>query len=368
MYKNTGSKIIAMANGLTTALFVISIIFGVMIGQLIGTVMYSSGAGFFAGFIFSGIGVVLAWISNLLLAGFGELMSNTHELLLIVRKASSESFINVDNGNMGTHEHGKSVPPNHTDGSIHPLVRRAFLFLEDGEWDKAEELLEQVLNSEPESAKAYVGKLCVELHLNREDDLLSYKLPLDELSNYKKALRFADTEYRTKLTSYAITPEERHKQEEVAKETTELNTLRKMAFYADDRAKILSEETKRRIVILNENLETLCSGAQIVVVTSETHNFTSSIEEATNLFNSLGVGDKDENNGMLLLFYPEKTLGSLMVGDGISYYWTTENINDCLDRFFWPYVDAGDHDRAVNTLLDHLLEWFTNYYGVQMAI
>jgi len=95
-----------------------------------------------------------------------------------------------------------------------PLVRRAFMLLEDREWDKADEFFEQALSQEPESAKAYVGKLCVELRINREDDLYSHSAKLADNSNYIRAIRFADEEYRRTLEHYALTPEERQKIEE----------------------------------------------------------------------------------------------------------------------------------------------------------
>ena len=86
-----------------------------------------------------------------------------------------------------------------------PLVRRAFLLLEDCEWDRADELLEQVLNVEPENARAYIGKLCVELRINHEDDLLYAASPIAGFNNFKRAYQFADNTYRAKLDMYART-------------------------------------------------------------------------------------------------------------------------------------------------------------------
>jgi len=89
------------------------------------------------------------------------------------------------------------------------LIRRAFLLLEEGGWDKADEVFEQALNVEPENSVAYIGKLCVELRLNREADLLNYELPIRDYSNYKRALQFADEKYKVTLDLYAQTPEDR---------------------------------------------------------------------------------------------------------------------------------------------------------------
>lgn len=40
-----------------------------------------------------------------------------------------------------------------------PLLKRGYISLEDGDWEKADQLFEEVLNLDPECAQAYVGKL-----------------------------------------------------------------------------------------------------------------------------------------------------------------------------------------------------------------
>ena len=46
--------------------------------------------------------------------------------------------------------------------NIDPLLKRAFMFLEDGNWKSAEEYCEKVLDIDPECAEAYLGKLMAE--------------------------------------------------------------------------------------------------------------------------------------------------------------------------------------------------------------
>lgn len=77
-----------------------------------------------------------------------------------------------------------------TNGNIAPLLDRAFLCIEDGEFNKADELLEQVLNLNPREPKAYIGKLLCELKLKKEEDLASLNKPLWKYNNYNKAIRF----------------------------------------------------------------------------------------------------------------------------------------------------------------------------------
>jgi thioredoxin-like negative regulator of GroEL len=71
-------------------------------------------------------------------------------------------------------------------------LQRAFIELEDGNWSKADNLLEQVLNSEPQNAKAYIGKLMVELEITAEEKLKTVKSPLETHRSYQRAISFAD--------------------------------------------------------------------------------------------------------------------------------------------------------------------------------
>ena len=83
-----------------------------------------------------------------------------------------------------------------------PLLRRAFIFLEDGEFDNADEYAEKVLDINPECAEAYVVKLLVELQLKKPSELAGYKVPISDSHNYQKAIRFASPEYRETIEGY----------------------------------------------------------------------------------------------------------------------------------------------------------------------
>lgn len=84
--------------------------------------------------------------------------------------------------------------------AVEPLLKRAFMFLEDGNWQEADTYCEKVLDQDPENAQAYLGKLMAELRIPTQDELKENPNPLAELDNYKKALRFADDSLRTVLT------------------------------------------------------------------------------------------------------------------------------------------------------------------------
>ena len=88
--------------------------------------------------------------------------------------------------------------------NVDALLKRIFLSLEDGEWEKADDFCEQVLNQDPENSKAYLGKLMVELHVKSVADLANAAAPFDGNGNYQKAVRFADEELATELKGYAV--------------------------------------------------------------------------------------------------------------------------------------------------------------------
>ena len=87
--------------------------------------------------------------------------------------------------------------------SVEPLLKRAFMFLEDGEFSKANDFCEQVLNQDPENAQAYLCKLLSELRVRKTESLKDLAKPFDQSSNYKKVIRFADESVKATLLGYA---------------------------------------------------------------------------------------------------------------------------------------------------------------------
>lgn len=89
-----------------------------------------------------------------------------------------------------------------TNANTEPLLRRAFMFLEDGDFASADEYCEKVLDIEPENARAYLGKLLSDLKVRRQELLKDCALPFDQNNNYQKVIRFADAKLRTDLKGY----------------------------------------------------------------------------------------------------------------------------------------------------------------------
>ena len=84
-----------------------------------------------------------------------------------------------------------------------PLLKRAFMFLEDGDWQSADEYCEKVLDIEPECARAYLGKLMAELEVRKQELLGNQAEEFTDSINYQKACRFADDELKSALDDYS---------------------------------------------------------------------------------------------------------------------------------------------------------------------
>lgn len=95
---------------------------------------------------------------------------------------------------------------------VAPLLERAFMFLEDGEWGNANEYCERVLDAEPKNAQAYLGKLMAELKVREQDALANLPKPFDDNGMYQKAVRFADDPLREALQGYNAGIRERNEQ------------------------------------------------------------------------------------------------------------------------------------------------------------
>ncbi len=98
----------------------------------------------------------------------------------------------------------ETVVVNTNSATTAPLLQRVFMFLEDGNWNSADEYCEKVLDLEPQNALAYVGKLMVELRVETQQQLSDCEEPFDNHNFYQKAMRFADDNLKASLND-AIT-------------------------------------------------------------------------------------------------------------------------------------------------------------------
>ena len=83
-----------------------------------------------------------------------------------------------------------------------PLLKRAFMFLEDGNWQEADEYCERVLDIDPECAEAYLGKLLAERRVNSQENLKNTLSSLAGSNNFVKAVRYGNEQLVNTLNGY----------------------------------------------------------------------------------------------------------------------------------------------------------------------
>jgi len=82
------------------------------------------------------------------------------------------------------------------------LLKRAALFLEDGDTASAREYYDRVLDIDPECAEAYMGKVCAETGCRKESDLGTLNYCVDMRGDWQKAVRFASAAQKQKYEGY----------------------------------------------------------------------------------------------------------------------------------------------------------------------
>ena len=159
----------------------------------------------------------------------------------------------------------ETVVVNNTNAEISPLLKRAFMYLEDENWEDADNYCERVLDSDPENSEAYLGKLMAELHINTRDDLVKQVEPFDNNANYQKAIRFADSKSKEKLENVVkqIKYNKATKILESASTEDDFNSaiiiFKSILNYKDSTEKISECETEIKEVIYNSATDKLKS-------------------------------------------------------------------------------------------------------------
>lgn len=113
-----------------------------------------------------------------------------------------EKLLSKNEGSAAVHSDSKSA--------TEPLLTRAFMFLEDGNWKEADKYCEKVLDQEPENAQAYLGKLMADCKVCRKEDLKECRKPFDGSNNFKKVVRFGDKQLGAELNGYIAHISERN--------------------------------------------------------------------------------------------------------------------------------------------------------------
>ena len=117
----------------------------------------------------------------------------------------------ITDGNTGV---SKSVNKEASAGNSNTdsLLKRVFMFLEDGNWSEADAYCERVLDINPECGEAYLGKLMAELEVTKREKLADMSESMKDKNNFSKAVRFGDDKLKAELDGYEEAIENKRKQ------------------------------------------------------------------------------------------------------------------------------------------------------------
>jgi len=140
--------------------------------------------------------------------------------------------------------------------------------------------------------------------------------------------------------------------------------------YTLDEADVISAETEVYIDAMNESLFAQ-TGAQILVATVNSTGSQDIGDYAIDLGNQYQVGDKDLNNGLVMLLALENISSGGLIGD----YWAVGgdglSIYDAeIGNIIYDYMErdfaAGDYDAGVRKTFDIYIAFFEDLYGVSV--
>ncbi|WP_055667022.1 TPM domain-containing protein [Desnuesiella massiliensis] len=128
--------------------------------------------------------------------------------------------------------------------------------------------------------------------------------------------------------------------------------------YVQDTSQVIDEDTKLKLKELANNAysEGLC---QIVTVTIPSLNNENLEQYSTSLFNEWGIGDKEKNNGILLLIVTKDRKIRLEIGKGINHIITDKKAGEIIEGAK-NYLKNDSFNEGALYIYNHSIETLLN--------
>ena len=135
--------------------------------------------------------------------------------------------------------------------------------------------------------------------------------------------------------------------------------------YVTDLAGVIAPDTKTQLEALCTEVEQK-TGAQIAVVTVHSIGNQSIEDYAADLYKQLGVGDKQNSRGVLLLLAPDLRQYRIEVGYGLEPVITDGRAGNT-GRAMVPLLRQGDYSGAISTATSQLANYIAADRGVTLS-
>ena len=185
--------------------------------------------------------------------------------------------------------------------NISNLLKRMFMFIEDGDYADAAEYANKILDEDVECGEAYLGKLLINLKLRGKDDLSRLTKSFENDPAYQKLIRFGspalvkeikeyndrtDTNYKESIYNNALSYENKGcSNDEIESLEAAINEYLKIEDYKDCEARLKScqeaiLEIKYNIALKFENIATDNSLSRASSIYRELESYKDSEERA----------------------------------------------------------------------------------------
>ena len=132
-----------------------------------------------------------------------------------------------------------------------------------------------------------------------------------------------------------------------------------------DQDNIIDDETEKALNSMLVDLEEKTEVEFVVISITSLNGY--SIEEYSNeVFNKLGIGKKDDDNGLLLLFSRSDKKVRIEVGRGLEGILNDSKCGRILDDYFVPYRDKDKYTKATKLTTEELLNVISDAYNVSI--
>lgn len=137
--------------------------------------------------------------------------------------------------------------------------------------------------------------------------------------------------------------------------------------YVLDQAGVLSNETQSMIINTSQELARLTK-AQVAVVTIKTLDDQALEEVSLDILRQWQLGDKELNNGVLILLVTEDRKSRIEVGYGLEGALTDGKTGRIQDEYMLPYFKEGDYDSGLRNGYSAIVQEVSREYEVTLTV
>jgi len=137
--------------------------------------------------------------------------------------------------------------------------------------------------------------------------------------------------------------------------------------FVNDYSNVIDDGLEKELNTLSKNLKDK-TGAEIVVAVVESLDGQEVEEYANNLFRTWGIGDKEKNNGILLLVSTGDRKIRIEVGYGLEGALNDGKTGAILDNYVVPYLKKDDYSSGVRNGYYAIFTEISKEYGLDTNV